>query len=70
MWTIQFQESNGQAAPSFAAGKVRIGRDPDCELKLPGWRVSNKHAELFVSNDHGICATSVPQAEPSSTGRR
>jgi len=53
MWTIQFQESNGQAAPSFAAGKVRIGRDPDCELKLPGWRVSNKHAELFVSNDHG-----------------
>ena len=54
MWTIQLQEANGKPAPSFTAGKVKIGRDTDCDLKLSGWRVGNKHAELFVSNDQGF----------------
>src|ERR1700731_3520014 len=54
MWTIQLQQSNGQKAPQFAAGKVKIGRDADCDLKLSGWRVGSKHAELFVSNDQGF----------------
>ena len=55
MWTIHLQGSGGQhPAPCFANGKVRIGKDADCDLKLPGWRVGNKHAELFVSNDQGF----------------
>jgi pilus assembly protein CpaF len=54
MWTIQLQEANGKPVPSFTAGKVKIGRDADCDLKLSGWRVGNKHAELFVSNDQGF----------------
>jgi pilus assembly protein CpaF len=55
MWNIHLQQSNGQQSePRFAAGKVKIGRDADCDLKLSGWRVGNKHAELFVSNDQGF----------------
>jgi pilus assembly protein CpaF len=55
MWTIQLQESNGERSESqFGAGKVKIGKDADCDLKLSGWRVSGKHAELFVSNDQGF----------------
>jgi pilus assembly protein CpaF len=55
MWNIQLRESNGQQSePRFAAGKVKIGRDAECDLKLAGWRIGNKHAELFVSNDQGF----------------
>ena len=55
MWTIQLQQSNGQQSnPQFAAGKVKIGKDADCDLRLSGWRVGSKHAELFVSNDQGF----------------
>ena len=55
MWSIHLQQSNCQQSdPHFAAGKVKIGRDADCDLKLSGWRVANKHAELFVSNDQGF----------------
>jgi pilus assembly protein CpaF len=53
MWTINLQSSN-QPGQSFAAGKVRIGKDADCELRLPGWRIGSKHAELFVSNDQAF----------------
>jgi pilus assembly protein CpaF len=54
MWTVHLQGADGSPAPSFAAGRVKIGRDPECELRLPGWRVGGKHAELFVSNDQGF----------------
>jgi pilus assembly protein CpaF len=54
MWTIQMHGSNGASGPSFPTGKVKIGKDAECDLKLPGWRVSAKHAELFVSNDQGF----------------
>ncbi|HEY3786506.1 MAG TPA: ATPase, T2SS/T4P/T4SS family [Steroidobacteraceae bacterium] len=55
MWTIHLQESSGQQSdPRFVCGRVRIGRDAECDLKLSGWRVGDKHAELFVSNDQGF----------------
>jgi pilus assembly protein CpaF len=54
MWTIQLQSNGQQSNPQFAAGKVKIGKDADCDLRLSGWRVGNKHAELFVSNDQGF----------------
>lgn len=54
MWTIELQQSNGQQPPTFAAGRVKIGRDAECDLKLSGWRVGGKHAELFVSNEQGF----------------
>src|ERR1044071_2211182 len=53
MWTIQLQDTTGQPQ-HVAAGRVKIGRESDCELKLSGWRVSGKHAELFISNDQGF----------------
>ncbi len=54
MWTLQIQESNGQRTQTFGVSKVRIGRDADCDLKLSGWRIGGKHAELFASNDQGF----------------
>ena len=54
MWTVLLQGANGLPAPSFSAGRVKIGRDAECDLRLPGWRVGAKHAELFVSNDQGF----------------
>jgi pilus assembly protein CpaF len=53
MWTVQLQGSK-DTAPRFGASKIRIGRDGDCDLKLSGWRVGGRHAELFVSNDQGF----------------
>jgi pilus assembly protein CpaF len=55
MWTVNLQQSKGQQSDArFGLSKVKIGRDADCDLKLPGWRVGSKHAELFVSNDQGF----------------
>jgi pilus assembly protein CpaF len=55
MWSVQLQPAEGQPSDlSFPQGKVRIGRDADNEVKLTGWRVSRKHAELFVSNDQAF----------------
>jgi pilus assembly protein CpaF len=50
MWTVHLQGSE----PSFSTSKVRIGRDSDSDVKLSGWRVGGRHAELFVSNDQGF----------------
>jgi pilus assembly protein CpaF len=55
MWSIHLLDSSGQQSePRFSGSKVRIGRDADCDLKLSGWRVSGRHAELFVSNEQGF----------------
>ncbi len=55
MWTLHMQPANGaDAGTRFEAAKIRIGRDADCDLKLSGWRIGPKHAELFVSNDQGF----------------
>jgi pilus assembly protein CpaF len=54
MWTINLQESNGRPGQTYAAGKVKIGKDSDCDLRLSGWRIGGRHAELFVSNDQGF----------------
>jgi pilus assembly protein CpaF len=55
MWTLQIQESNSaRPAQQMSMGRVKIGRDAECDLKLSGWRVSGRHSELFVSNDQGF----------------
>src|SRR6201984_3179303 len=55
MWSVQLQPSKGHATQtSFAAGKVRIGRNADCDLKLSGWRVSDRHGGRVVSNEQGF----------------
>jgi len=64
MWTLHLQAANGQPDPMFTAGKVKIGRDPECDLVLSGRRVGARHAELFVSNEQGFlrdlgCGTQV-----------
>ncbi|MBQ0960303.1 Flp pilus assembly complex ATPase component TadA [Ideonella sp. 4Y11] len=42
----------GQASPLRLEGlRFVIGKELDCEVTLPGWRVSRRHAEVFVSND-------------------
>jgi pilus assembly protein CpaF len=52
MWSLSVQPAEGLSSEaSFAKAKLKIGRDADNDVKLAGWRVSRKHAELFVSND-------------------
>jgi pilus assembly protein CpaF len=55
MWSVHLQNNDGPGQDlSFGQGKVRIGRDADNDVKLTGWRISRKHAELFVSNDQAF----------------
>jgi pilus assembly protein CpaF len=53
MWSVLLQPADGPPSDlSFAKGnKLKIGREADNDVKLAGWRVSRRHAELFVSND-------------------
>ena len=44
-------ECEGQAKKIIDAARCVIGKDIDCEIALTGWKVSKRHAELFVSND-------------------
>jgi len=55
MWNVQLRSDDGPPSDlSFAQGRLKIGRDADNDLKLSGWRVSRKHAELFISNDQAF----------------
>jgi pilus assembly protein CpaF len=54
MWTLQIQDSNGTRTQTFGVSKVKIGRDADCDVRLSGWRIGGKHAELFASNNQGF----------------
>jgi pilus assembly protein CpaF len=53
MWSVLLQPADGPPSDlSFAKGnKLKIGREADNDVNLAGWRVSRRHAELFVSND-------------------
>jgi pilus assembly protein CpaF len=52
MWTIQLHNGDGRATQSqHDGGRVCIGRDEHNDIRLSGWRVSRKHAEVFMSND-------------------
>ena len=53
MLTIEVAASPGQQGKPVKVHAPRcvIGKDADCEVALPGWRVSRRHAEVFVSND-------------------
>ena len=52
MWTIDLTDGSSRSTRlQYEAGKVRIGRDLDNEVRLSSWRVSRKHAEIFFSND-------------------
>ena len=73
MCTVHLQAANGQPDPMFTAGKVKIGRDPECDLLLSGRRVGARHAELFVSNEQGFlrdlgCGTQVNGKSVSTHG--
>jgi len=52
MFTIEVEGLEGAAGQHRVAGqRCIIGKDADCEVTLPGWRVSRRHAEIFVSNE-------------------
>ena len=53
MLTIEIAGTSGAAAAPLKVHAPRciIGKDLDCEITLAGWRVSRRHAEVFVSND-------------------
>jgi pilus assembly protein CpaF len=53
MLTIEVAASPGQQGKpvKIHAPRCVIGKDADCEVALAGWRVSRRHAEVFVSND-------------------
>jgi pilus assembly protein CpaF len=71
MWTIEL--SNGQGQPTrlqHPGGKVRIGRDSGNEVRLSGWRVSRRHAEIFVSNDKAFVRDLNSSAGTTVNGER
>ncbi|MGM9516120.1 ATPase, T2SS/T4P/T4SS family [Roseateles sp. DB2] len=42
----------GRDGPQQMTGtRCIVGKDGDCDLVLSGWKVSRRHAELFVSNE-------------------
>jgi pilus assembly protein CpaF len=52
MLTIQLKNGDDNVAPYVIdATRCLIGKDGGCQVTLPGWRVSKRHAEVFVSND-------------------
>ncbi|OYT88908.1 MAG: hypothetical protein CFE46_00245 [Burkholderiales bacterium PBB6] len=52
MLTIEVQGQANAVGPVQVEGhRCVIGKDLECEVSLPGWRVSRRHAEVFVSND-------------------
>jgi len=52
MLTIEIAGTSAATIPlRIHAPRCVIGKDQDCEVTLPGWRVSKRHAEVFVSND-------------------
>jgi pilus assembly protein CpaF len=52
MLTILLDDAaQGRRQLQFEIPRVVIGRDDKCHLTLSGWRVSRRHAEVFVSND-------------------
>lgn len=53
MLTIQIKDIAGREAALHAHEGTRcvIGRGTDCDVILGGWKVSRRHAELFVSNE-------------------
>ena len=53
MLTIQIRDPAGKEAALHAHEGTRclIGRGTDCDVILGGWKVSRRHAELFVSNE-------------------
>ncbi|HEX5684664.1 MAG TPA: ATPase, T2SS/T4P/T4SS family [Ideonella sp.] len=53
MLTIEIAGSSASGTNPLRihAPRCVIGKDLDCEVTLPGWRVSKRHAEVFVSND-------------------
>ena len=51
MWTIDLSNGDGASTQLKRTGsRVRVGRDADNDVRLSGWRVSRRHAEIFVSN--------------------
>ncbi|MFO1340245.1 MAG: FHA domain-containing protein, partial [Burkholderiaceae bacterium] len=52
MLTIEIAGGPATQGPlRIHAPRCVIGKDLDCEVTLAGWRVSRRHAEVFVSND-------------------
>ncbi|HJV70297.1 ATPase, T2SS/T4P/T4SS family [Ideonella sp.] len=44
-------QTHGRRRLEVDGGRALIGKDERCQVTLPGWRVSKRHAEVFVSND-------------------
>ncbi len=52
MFGIQVKFPNGEVKQCRSKDtSVVIGKDAGCKLALSGWRISKRHAELFVSNE-------------------
>jgi pilus assembly protein CpaF len=52
MLTMIVEGIPGSSEPLHIQGaRFVIGKDLDCAVTLPGWRVSRRHAEVFLSNE-------------------
>ncbi len=49
MLHIQIEGRDG--LQQLASTRCIVGKDSECDLVLSGWKVSRRHAELFVSNE-------------------
>lgn len=51
MLTISLVNGTPPTALTVEAQRCIIGRSPECQVNLQGWRVSRRHAEIFISNE-------------------
>jgi pilus assembly protein CpaF len=51
MLSISLMNGGSSTAMTVDSSRCVIGRGADCQVNLQGWRVSRRHAEIFISND-------------------
>ena len=65
MLTISLKTTPETDPVTLAQQRCIVGRGNDCGVSLAGWRVSRRHAEIFVSNDRKIQRQAVLVGEQS-----
>ncbi|MCE4537127.1 Flp pilus assembly complex ATPase component TadA [Pelomonas sp. P7] len=51
MLQVRLEAQGSQRELALAGPRCMIGKDAGCDIVIPGWKVSRRHAELFVASD-------------------
>ena len=54
MWKITVSSAGKKSDLPVEVGKHSIGKDPQCEIALDGWKVSRRHAEFVLGHDRAF----------------